>query len=84
MIAIIAMLATIRDGWALGGRTPVARMASSKPVGGRIDSMIVFRNLAAMKAIPIHRAAATTLGIAYRISLRSPVAGPEIDSMPRA
>ena len=46
MIAIIAMLATIRDGLALAGRTPVERIASSKPVGGRIASMIVFRNRA--------------------------------------
>ena len=43
MIAIIAMLATIRDGKALAGRTPVERIASSNPVGGRIASMIVLR-----------------------------------------
>ena len=67
MIAIIAMLAMIRDGLALPGRTPVERTASSKPVGGRIASMMVFRNLAAMKAMPIHKAAARMRGMASPI-----------------
>ena len=78
MMAIIAMFATIRDGNAAAGRTPVERIASSNPVGGRIASMIVFRKRPATKAMPIQRAAASTCGIAARISLSIAVAGPEI------
>ena len=44
--------------------------------------MIVLRNRAAMKAMPIHKAAASTRGIAARISLSMAMAGPEIASMP--
>ena len=63
MIAIMAMLATIRDGLALGGSTPVERIAWSKPVGGRIASMIVLRKRPTTKAMPIHNAAASMRGM---------------------
>ena len=45
----------------------VAMGDSSNPVGGRIASMIDFKNFAAMKAMPIHSAAASRRGIAARI-----------------
>ena len=46
--------------------------------------MIVFKKRAATKAMPSHKAAATTRGIADRISLSMSVAGPEMESMPSA
>ena len=82
MIAIIAILATIRDGKAFAGRTPVERIASSNPVGGRIASMIVFRKRAAMKAMPIHSAAASDMRDRREDLVQHAVAGPEIDLIP--